>query len=545
MSALLALYRAQPWSHSELATADADGCSTTYFSPFVRECFCGVLELTLLGASDLTAGQFAGVRNPYVVASIGDSAYRFRTQLFTRSPSWNETCRLFVRDVTQTVKLVVKDADMLKEDGTLGVAMLALADIRNGTPIELELPIDSDDEELGGSLLIRLTFSAFSPPPPPLSLPEPVAAWWELLSSASARRGRALGALFSSVAAMADPERDELRRRAEAELWAVPRDSDWAVLASSLASVALPSEFEKLAFICHEGTDTQCSIWRCVAQRLIVVAFRGTDQTMLVDLITDARLMPRRYSPQWTGWRNAEEENAGDYGAVPPSGEDAEDAPAVHDGFLSAFEAVRGRVLAAVDDARGACPRAAALGRHPSGEWGVCVTGHSLGGALATLCAMELAASVRSGARRGLRVSMTNFGSPRVGNEAFCRLYNGLVMDSIRVVNGTDAVPTVPALMGYRHVAHGVRISGSGAAVGEVAPALATPPVAGGSVAAMAAAALSGAVQAGAIEEQEAAEAAAALAALADSTALESHFELQYLAALQKALQVSAALQGE
>jgi hypothetical protein len=43
-------------------------------------------------------------------------------------------------------------------------------------------------------------------------------------------------------------------------------------------------------------------------------------------------------------------------------------------------------------------------------------------------------------------------------------MYNDLVPDSIRVVNGDDLVPTLPALLGYRHVDHGVRIDANGLA---------------------------------------------------------------------------------
>jgi predicted lipase len=42
-------------------------------------------------------------------------------------------------------------------------------------------------------------------------------------------------------------------------------------------------------------------------------------------------------------------------------------------------------------------------------------TGHSLGGALATLCALEMRQ------RLGLRVELYTFGSPRVGSPQFAR----------------------------------------------------------------------------------------------------------------------------
>ncbi|KAH1190111.1 Lipase [Glycine max] len=84
-------------------------------------------------------------------------------------------------------------------------------------------------------------------------------------------------------------------------------------------------------------------------------------------------------------------------------------------------------------------------------KWHVYVTGHSLGGALATLLALELSSNQL--AKRGaISITMYNFGSPRVGNKRFAEVYNERVKDSWRVVNHRDIIPTVPRLMGYCHV---------------------------------------------------------------------------------------------
>jgi nuclear pore complex protein Nup85 len=55
----------------------------------------------------------------------------------------------------------------------------------------------------------------------------------------------------------------------------------------------------------------------------------------------------------------------------------------VHSGFLAAYDTVRPRVIALVS--------ALTAGASPDDPWVIWVTGHSLGGALATLCAYELA----------------------------------------------------------------------------------------------------------------------------------------------------------
>lgn len=90
-------------------------------------------------------------------------------------------------------------------------------------------------------------------------------------------------------------------------------------------------------------------------------------------------------------------------------------------------------------------------GAETTPKWHIYVTGHSLGGALATLLAIELSSSQM--AKNGIIfVTMYNFGSPRVGNRRFAEVYNAKVKDSWRIVNHRDIIPTVPRLMGYCHV---------------------------------------------------------------------------------------------
>lgn len=76
----------------------------------------------------------------------------------------------------------------------------------------------------------------------------------------------------------------------------------------------------------------------------------------------------------------------------------------------------------------------------------VCV-GHSLGGALATLCAKWC----RDVAFPDATIGCVTIGSPRVGNIAFAEDFNNRVVDGLnyRVVNKCDVVPAVPNLLSY------------------------------------------------------------------------------------------------
>ncbi|WP_274655010.1 lipase family protein [Paenibacillus humicola] len=71
------------------------------------------------------------------------------------------------------------------------------------------------------------------------------------------------------------------------------------------------------------------------------------------------------------------------------------------------------------------------------------VTGHSLGGALAVLAALDIASNRRQ------TPYVYTFGAPRVGDPAFVRTYNKAVKATYRVQNEFDVVPYLPPLV-YR-----------------------------------------------------------------------------------------------
>ncbi|KAJ6721658.1 hypothetical protein OIU85_024720 [Salix viminalis] len=218
----------------------------------------------------------------------------------------------------------------------------------------------------------------------------------------------------------------------------------WAMLATSLGhSSFIKSEFEKICFLDNASTDTQVAIWRDNARKRLVVAFRGTEQVRWKDLRTDLMVVPTGLNPERIG---------GDF----------KQEVQVHSGFISAYDSVRIRIISIIKLLISYIDN----GAEPPFKWHVYVTGHSLGGALATLLALELSSSqlVKRGA---ISVTMYNFGSPRVGNKKFAEAYNQKVKDSWRVVNHRDIVPTVPRLMGYCHVAQPVYL-----ATGELEDAL-------------------------------------------------------------------------
>ena len=116
----------------------------------------------------------------------------------------------------------------------------------------------------------------------------------------------------------------------------------------------------------------------------------------------------------------------------------------VHAGFKEAYLSVRHRLMELIESATG--------GRLEEDGWEVLTTGHSLGGALASLCAHDLSTRFPTS-----RVSMYNYGAPRLGNTAFAEAYEVANGDSYRLVNENDIFARFPrnvnpAVFNYAHV---------------------------------------------------------------------------------------------
>lgn len=113
----------------------------------------------------------------------------------------------------------------------------------------------------------------------------------------------------------------------------------------------------------------------------------------------------------------------------------------MHTGFTKAYLAVR--------------PQIHNIVRHNTITYWV-VTGHSLGGALANLCAVDLQYNFAP----NIAIEVYTFGAPRVGNRAFSESYNRRVPNNWRFVNGNDVVSGLPRRwQNYRHVDTRIRFS--------------------------------------------------------------------------------------
>ena len=227
---------------------------------------------------------------------------------------------------------------------------------------------------------------------------------------------------------------------------------------SSSSSMDIPpADLEFCCFVTHDTTGCSCAIYRSLERKLIFVSFRGTCAPK--DLVTDATIA----QSAWVDGESVDDINTAK----------------VHTGFRNSLNSISRRLKELV--------LAAVIPGDNLANYELLVTGHSLGGALATCFVMDVA-EYGMDAGRGLpqltpsepwwnsiastllgggggggssslksslspprpkALKMYNFGSPRVGNDIFCNKFNsmianGAIDESYRIVNNQDVVARTP-----------------------------------------------------------------------------------------------------
>ncbi|KAL2470330.1 alpha/beta-Hydrolases superfamily protein [Abeliophyllum distichum] len=142
-----------------------------------------------------------------------------------------------------------------------------------------------------------------------------------------------------------------------------------------------------------------------------VIAFRGTQESSIQNWVED--LYWKQLDIDYPGIDNA----------------------MVHHGFYTAYNntILRPGVLNAVKKAM-----------DWYGKVEIIVTGHSMGGAMAAFCGLDLSLALGE-----QNVQVMTFGQPRIGNAAFASYYSKVVPNTIRVTNGHDIVPHLPPYYHY------------------------------------------------------------------------------------------------
>jgi triacylglycerol lipase len=156
----------------------------------------------------------------------------------------------------------------------------------------------------------------------------------------------------------------------------------------------------KLAYFDVDGTEAMLF----KSGKSVVVAFRGTEPTELKDVIADLNLFPTKGETQGM----------------------------VHRGFAKALDNIWNDVERVLDET------------YTKGDV-VYFTGHSLGGALATVAA----------ARSKYIGQVYTFGQPRVGTKKYCQ---SVKSKFYRHVHGADIVPSVPFGLMYTHMGEYINV---------------------------------------------------------------------------------------
>lgn len=189
-------------------------------------------------------------------------------------------------------------------------------------------------------------------------------------------------------------------------------------------------------------TDTRAFV--AESRDRIIVAFKGT--TSRQNLFTDVKVMHRSLS-QFIRLNtlpngNPRVESRVFFVLKSKSFQRAK----VHSGFVEAYNSIREELI----------PVIATLLREKNRP--IFFTGHSLGGALATLSSLDVSLGLNV---PGTRILVSTFGSPRVGNNAFREVYDDQIPMNWRLVAGGDIISRLPKV-GYTHVGKRVVLTAAG-----------------------------------------------------------------------------------
>ena len=359
---------------------------------FVQSRYDGILEFHLKRANDLQKVNWIPGTNsdPCCLCTVDGAEWRSSTKWGSLNPEWNEKAAFFVSEKEEvTLKCRLLDDAVIGPDSLMGTTMLSLREL-NGQREE-EFTKDLGDGK--GTITFSLKYT-------PLSDDKNI-------------QDAVIGSMGSPVVGSLP----------EAIL-----QSPWRALRNALISAEEIAnlEFQPIAFIENPESDSQAWIFWNPNVNRVVVSFRGTEQTQWKDLLTDASLVPSRIDYDEGTMRISKDSRIQD------------DTVWVHTGFLNAYVCIQKEVAEIV--------RQVVKQNANESKWTCYVTGHSLGGALSTLCSFDLAMQGTFG-----DIICYNFGSPMVGSQAFTESFNDLVPSCWRVVNENDAVCQVPRLIGYSH----------------------------------------------------------------------------------------------
>lgn len=427
-SAMLAAYAFEAYNEpaNGKAALGTDGTSVIFTSSeFIRKAFSAVALVTVIRAKltgniqeeMLDAIATGSSIDPYVKVAVLEAtgstrvldSATTRVKMNENNPVYQETFLLYVASPeTANLSFTVYDRDVFSSDDWVGEGSVSIAEclreLSKDSLLQLPVPLYTrhSQRKRVGTVEVRVE----------------LVPWSQQEESSAKKFGIPKGAAilecnWPSLINKVIKHRHKLQ------------PGDYALLAinESLPGLKLSDKLHQICFVESEETDTQAAVFADINQRRLIVSFRGTEQIKYKDLLTDINLLQCPITL-----------DEGKKLFV-----DVEDrAAAAHCGFLNAYRSVRAAIFQIFD-------LLFSIDCENKGPWTIYVTGHSLGGALATLFSFELGRMISySSEKPQLSIRTYLYGAPRVGNRVFAKLYNQYVPYCYRITNRRDIVPRLP-----------------------------------------------------------------------------------------------------
>lgn len=172
------------------------------------------------------------------------------------------------------------------------------------------------------------------------------------------------------------------------------------------------------------SSNKDCQVYICKYNNLLCISFRGTES--IDDIFTDLNILRTQINFDFPN--------------------DLKTNIHVHNGFLNQFESVKDYLdqeiveyyIKNINNNKE---------NKKKNENKIIFSGHSLGGALATIASLYFKLKYKE-----LNVTCITFGSPRVGCNDFVKLFNKEIKDTYRFVNDNDPIPCLPTVWRFKHV---------------------------------------------------------------------------------------------
>ncbi|GMH35233.1 hypothetical protein BSKO_03101 [Bryopsis sp. KO-2023] len=288
----------------------------------------GMLHVKIIRAKELKDRDGAWNKSdPYAICTVNKCSRRTPTVDGNQNPVWNESYSYFVKDKSQdALHVQLWDNDKARKDDKLGMVHYPLKELKDGK--DQEFTVDVQDGK--GTFTFQAKYVPFE-----------------------GEETQAISDVY------------EIKPR-DPGYRTTPRpgvSKGWQELVE-MAGKPIEHMFDPVCFIDHGKAETQAWVYQSdpkLNRKEIVISFRGTERTPK-DILSDIRF----------GFGKLRIFNTDRLECVGGTMK-------AHKGFLKAYRSVEPCVRDVVDSLTGG-----------SSDWKVYVTGHSLGGALATLCALDL-----------------------------------------------------------------------------------------------------------------------------------------------------------